>query len=186
MEIGSQLSNWNTRTRHHHGCVTLHGGYKFGQDSIRAPNIAFTPMETYENLTDQQRKTFQGPSFTPSFVIEVDDLSKQDTLETLTEKMREAYISKGVQLGWSIDPFHKVFHVFKANGNSVVHHQGEGWSFIDAGDVAPGFKLQLWKIDKVMSPVSSFILMSYKLQIDWLLEAYSVFCGQWQVSLPCM
>ena len=41
VEIGSQLSNWNT-TRLHHGRVTLHGGYKFGQDSIRAPNIAFT------------------------------------------------------------------------------------------------------------------------------------------------
>ena len=43
--------------------------------TIRAPDVAFTPTDTYRNLTQQQLLTFQGQPFHPTVVVEVEDVS---------------------------------------------------------------------------------------------------------------
>jgi hypothetical protein len=44
----------------------------------------------------QQRRTFQGALFSPTFAVEVDNLSTAFKLNTLTSKFKDTYFPAGV------------------------------------------------------------------------------------------
>jgi len=119
-EISRQLANWNIQTGENGVPTTSQGGFDFsvmlGDRTIRAPDVAFTPKETYRTLSAEQLRTFRGKPFHPSFVVEVEDVSRAFKLAELTTKFKETYFPAGVDLGWLLDPINKVIFTFKKIG----------------------------------------------------------------------
>ena len=156
LEIGRQLGNWNVETGQNGVPTSSQGGFNFtttGGRSIRAPDVAFTPKQTYRSLSVVQRRTFKGEPFCPTFVVEVEDTSKKAKLTALTAKFKETYFPAGVQLGWLIDPIGKKIFVFKRDRNGLVRRYSHGWSDVSGGDVLPGFLLKVSDIDEAVSQV---------------------------------
>ena len=67
-EIIRQLANWNIQTRQNGACTSSQGGFNFNWE-IRAPDVAFTPKEVYRALDEEQRRSFQGDLFSPTFAV---------------------------------------------------------------------------------------------------------------------
>ncbi|RIB18287.1 hypothetical protein C2G38_2142203 [Gigaspora rosea] len=70
-QIVSQLDRWNIQTRRNGIITSSQGGFDFnvsGKRTIDAPDVAFTPRRKYDSLTEEQRQTFKGEPFTPTFV----------------------------------------------------------------------------------------------------------------------
>ena len=158
-EIFGQLRDWNRNNRQYGVPTTSSGGFNFG-GAIKAPDVAFTPGNVVAALDEQQLSTFQGAPFSPTFAVEVDDLSTTSTLNTLTSKFKDDYFPSGVQLGWLIDPVNKTIYTFMRGSDGVVQRRSHQWYGSDGnartlkgGEVLPGFVLELEEIDDVLSTV---------------------------------
>ena len=93
-EITWQFCQWNTQTRCNGTVTGSQGDFNLdmaGGRTIRAPDVAFTPTDTYRNLTQQQLLTFQGQPFHPTVVVEVEDVSASHKLEEITAKIKIEY-----------------------------------------------------------------------------------------------
>ncbi|CAG8453887.1 1026_t:CDS:2 [Paraglomus brasilianum] len=150
-EIARQLGNWNVWNRQDGIITTSQGGYDFnvgGQRKIDAPDVAFLSREVYDSLTKQQRRTFQGPPFSPIFAVKVADISKQSDFERLDFKIKNDYFAmeSSVRLAWLIDPVNKKIHLYRRG----MRRYPWGWRDISGEDVLPGFTLEVWKIDEVI------------------------------------
>ncbi|CAG8632275.1 3323_t:CDS:2, partial [Paraglomus occultum] len=168
-EIFYQVSNWNIYTRQNGVVTCSQEGFNLstpGGRTIRAPDVAFTPSETYRNLTHQQLLTFQGQAFHPTFVVEVEDVSADSKLDALKEKFKSDYFPAGVKLGWLVDPVNKNIYVFKRNTNGIVRCLSKGWRDVIGEDVLPGFVLKVWNIDKATSQLSSESSSDGEMQVD--------------------
>lgn len=156
-EIFAQLRNWNVQTGQNGVPTTSQGGFNFtvvlSGKTIRAPDVAFTPKETYRGLSAKQRRTFRGKPFHPSFVVEVEDLSPRTKLGDLTSKFKETYFPAGVMLGWLIDPINKTIYTFKKDRNGTVRRRNHGWRDISGGNILPDFTLEIWEIEQAISQV---------------------------------
>ena len=155
-EIFRQLANWNIQTRQNGATTMSQGGFDFAE-GIRAPDVAFTPSEVYRGLDENQFHTFQGDLFSPTFGVEIENVSK---LNELTDKFKTMYFPAGVELGWLVDPVNQEIYVFTRDRDDVVRRRNHDWyddddnpTVVHGRDVLPGFKLQLWKIDKAISQV---------------------------------
>ncbi|CAG8582086.1 11339_t:CDS:2 [Paraglomus brasilianum] len=150
-EIARQLGNWNVWNRQDGIITTSQGGYDFnvgGQRKIDAPDVAFLSREVYDSLTKQQRRTFQGPPFSPIFAVKVADISKQSDFERLDFKIKNDYFAmeSSVRLAWLIDPVNKKLHLYRRG----MRRYPWGWRDIGGDDVLPGFTLEVWMIDEVI------------------------------------
>ena len=159
-EITRQLGNWNIRTRQNGACTSSQGGFNFN-GAIRAPDVAFTPKDVYRALDEQQRRSFQGNLFSPTFAVEVEDLVATGKLLELTQKFKDTYFPAGLELGWLVDPINKDLYVFKRDKDGIVRRCSHAWydtdgiaMVLDGQDTLPGFKLKLWQIDVALSQVS--------------------------------
>ncbi|KAF0550217.1 zinc finger, c2h2 domain-containing protein [Gigaspora margarita] len=116
-QIVSQLDRWNIQT-HQNGIITSsQGGFNFnvgGKRTIDAPDVAFTPRRKYDSLTEEQRQTFKGEPFTPTFVVEVGNVAKPSDFRKLDAKFKNDYFAEesAVQLGWLIDPINNQIYVY--------------------------------------------------------------------------
>jgi Uma2 family endonuclease len=162
-EIVRQLANWNVYTAQNGVVTSSQGGFLLGHGTIRAPDVAFTSQATYSKLTQQQRLSFKGAPFSPVFVVEVDDLTNQHKLDSLTKKIKETYFPSGVRLAWLLDATHQIFFTFSSTTAGVVRRYLPHWSDKDGepavvrgGDVLPGFRVELLRIDNAISPVGFF------------------------------
>ncbi|RHZ77193.1 hypothetical protein Glove_184g74 [Diversispora epigaea] len=162
-EISRQLCNWNVQTRQNGVFTTSQGGFDFnfnnyGNPKICAPDVAFTPKNTYRSLDYQQLTTFQGQKFTPSFVVEVSvEKEGSQKFSVLDEKFREIYFSTGssIELGWLVNPEDKEIFIYRQRANGVVYRTSNGWNNVNGGSVLPGFTLKVKKIDDTISQESS-------------------------------
>jgi len=164
-EIFGQLRDWNNYTEQHGVPTSSQGGFNFGAGTVRAPDVAFTPRDVYCALDVQQRRTFQGAPFSPTFVVEVDNLSMASNLNTLTIKFKDTYFPAGVRLGWLIDPINKTIYTFMRESDGVVRRRPHQWygddgnpGVLKGGEVLPGFTLRLEKIDQLLSQVWSCLI----------------------------
>ncbi|CAG8435063.1 9648_t:CDS:2 [Funneliformis mosseae] len=89
--------------------IVTEGGFHLETGEIRTPKVAFTPDFIRRNLTYEQLNTFHGKPFSPTFVVEVDDVENIDSekFKQLDVKFKESYFDPltSIQLGWLIDPF---------------------------------------------------------------------------------
>ena len=144
-----------------------------GGRTIRAPDVAFTPTDTYRNLTQQQLLTFQGQPFHPTVVVEVEDVSASHKLEEITAEIETEYFPAGIQLGLLVDPVTKNIFTSKRDRRGVVRRRNCGWRDISGGDFWPEFVLEVWKIDEAISQVC-YARSSYNVYKCKLLN---LFCG---------
>ncbi|CAG8464055.1 13918_t:CDS:1, partial [Gigaspora rosea] len=145
--IVSQLDRWNIAT-HRNGVITSsQGGFNFnvgGKRTIVAPDVAFTPRRKYDSLTQEQRQTFKGEPFTPTFVVEVGNVAKPSDFRRLDFKFKNDYFTEGsaVQLGWLIDPINKKIYVYRKGTEGEEH----GWNDVSGDEVLPDFTLKVWRL----------------------------------------
>jgi Uma2 family endonuclease len=125
-EILRQLANWNIQTRQNGAPTSSQGGFNFGE-GIRAPDVAFTPREVYRALDKDQLLTFHGDPFSPTFVVEVENVSETCKLDELTDRFKTTYFPAGVELGWLVDPVNKDIYVFRRDRDNAVRRCKHGW-----------------------------------------------------------
>jgi|ERR1041385_569297 len=113
-------------------------GFTLPNGAIRSPDASWIEREKWDNLTEQQRRTF-GP-LCPDFVVEL--RSSSDRLTQLFRKMFE-YLENGASLGWLIDPSKRQVYVYRPNEEVVVLDNPET---VSADPVLPGFKLNLTEL----------------------------------------
>ncbi|CAG8697974.1 2125_t:CDS:2, partial [Acaulospora morrowiae] len=156
-EIIRQLGNWNIQTRQNGDIKASQGGFNFNVGGHRAPDVSFTPKSVSRQLTELQRWTFQGQSFTPTFVVEVGDTESRSTFEELDGKFKRGYFALGtsVQLGWLIDPRNSKIWVYKRSQHGNVFRREHAWGDVEGGDILPGFTLNVLMIGEVISQKSS-------------------------------
>jgi Uma2 family endonuclease len=169
LEIARHLANWNVRTRQNGTCTSSQGGFNFN-GAIRAPDIAYTPKGVYRALDEEQRRSFRGDPFSPTFAVEVEDLIPTGKLLELTHKFKDTYFPAGLELGWLVDPINKEVFVFKRDKDGTVRRRKHAWygtdgiaTVLDGGDILPGFELDLWEIDEALSQVSFNAIVNYTL-----------------------
>ncbi|CAI2199020.1 2228_t:CDS:2, partial [Funneliformis geosporum] len=160
IEIGRQISTWNIQTGQNGVVTCSQGGFRLETGEIRAPDVAFTPKEIYCSLTKVQGTSFRGPAFSPTLVVEVDDMEDTNSVKfhELDSKFKDAYfaLSTSVKLGWLIDPINDQIWVYKrTNINNGCHRYKYRWKDLDGSNTLPGFKLEVWKIKEAMSQESS-------------------------------
>ncbi|KAL1922243.1 uncharacterized protein VTP21DRAFT_9782 [Calcarisporiella thermophila] len=157
-EIGRQLGNWNIHSKQNGAITASQGGFNLttaGGRTIRAPDIAFIPKETYRALTQEQLLSFQGQPFSPTFVVEVEDLTLESKLSVLTKKFKDEYFPAGIELGWLIDPVNKSIYTFKRTVSGSVRRHNHGWRDVTGRDVLPEFILDIMVMDNILSQSSS-------------------------------
>jgi len=159
-EIVRQIGMWNIYTNQGGGVTASQGGFNFdtgrGQ-TIRAPDVAFTPNRICCALSEEQCWTFQGQPFTPSFVVEVENVAggRGAKFDNLDNKFRSVYFgyNTSVQLGWLVDPQNRDIWVYRRRNRSTAGRRKLEWNDVDGGTVLPGFTLDVEAIDKTTSVV---------------------------------
>jgi Uma2 family endonuclease len=131
-EIGEQLRTW-WKTHRRGRVYDSNGGFYLADGSMLSPDASYLTAERLAPLTRQDRLGF--PHVCPDFVIEL--LSESDRLRDAKQKM-ERWIENGAQLGWLIDPYKRVVHIYRPGSVSVSGKV----SVVGEGPVA-GFTLQL-------------------------------------------
>ena len=158
-KIVSQLTTWNVYTQQNGAVTSSQGGFNLdtsGGRTIRAPDVAFTPPNTYQNLTQQQLTTFQGLPFCPTVIVEVEDVSLPSKLNELDAKIKSEYFPAGIELALLVDPIIRKIITFKRDVNGVVKKWNCGWRDVACNTFLPDFVLQVAGIDSSVgnSPAS--------------------------------
>ena len=106
-EINRQLRNWwiqHRRGRVYDSCA----GFFLPDGSSLNPDAAYVTAEQLTGLKRDDLAHFLR--LAPAFVIEL--LSLSDSPVEAAKKM-EAWIANGVELGWLVDPYAKVVHIYE-------------------------------------------------------------------------
>ncbi|MGK7874656.1 MAG: Uma2 family endonuclease [Xenococcaceae cyanobacterium] len=109
--------------------------FELPNGAFRSPDAAWIPLERWESLTAEERRTF--PPICPDFVVEL--RSDSDRLKSLQNKMQE-YIDNGARLGWLIDPQGKQVEIYRQGQRKKVLRSP---TQLKGEDVLPGFVLNL-------------------------------------------
>ncbi len=133
-ELNLDLGLWNRQTQL--GKVfDSSGGFSLPNGSERSPDAAWIPLEKWNALTPEQRRSFLP--LCPDFLIEL--LSPSDSWIQGQKKMDE-YIANGCRLGWLLDPHHRRVAIYRI-GKPVEVVQDP--VFLSGEDVLPGFMLDI-------------------------------------------
>ncbi len=134
MELGSDLTIWNRRTKL--GKVFSSSTiFKLPGGGDRSPDAAWIELSRWEALTPEQRAKF--PPIAPDFVMEL--RSRTDSLSELQSKMQE-YLSAGVRLGWLFDPQHQRVEIYALGKEPEVRNLP---TVLSGEDVLPEFRLSI-------------------------------------------
>ena len=137
LELGGQVWFWN-RQNGLGKAFDSSTGFKLPNGATRSPNVSWIKIETWNELTPEQRKRFLP--LCPDFVIEL--VSESDDLADTQAKMRE-YIANGLRLGWLINPKSQQVEIYRPNQEIEVLQSPTSLS---GEDVLLGFILDLQPI----------------------------------------
>lgn len=135
-EIIKQVAVW----------ANTHGGLVFDSQTLfklpngakRGPDCAWVTQERWNALSNDEQETY--PPLAPDLIVEL--RSKSDSLNLLRQKMEE-YINQGVRLGWLLDPYLRMAHIYQPGKQVIELRQPH---FLDGADVATGLKLDVLAI----------------------------------------
>ena len=134
-EIGRQLANWNKEQGLGY-TFDSSGGFRLPNGAMRAPDLAWIARERWENLSDEERRTFAP--LTPDFIVEL--MSDSDYPELSRQKMEE-WMENGCRLGWLIDPEREEVHIYRQNGQRETVRGFD--QTLSGEEILPGFLLHL-------------------------------------------
>jgi Uma2 family endonuclease len=105
----------------------------------RIPDISFYAGDRITQYRANRRDSTPRPlSLVPDFVIEI--VSPNDRYTDIDEKI-DAYLEDGVRLIWLIDPQRRKATIYAPDLENPIVLKGD--ATLDAGDVIPGFTLNL-------------------------------------------
>ena len=133
-ELNFQVGLWN-RQQNQGVVFDSSTGFSLPQGSDRSPDVAWIPLEKWENLTPEQRKGFLP--LCPDFVIEL--LSPSDAWKLGQEKMAE-YRVNGCRLGWLFDPKNKRVAIYRLDQEVEIL---EAPALLSGENVLQGFVLDV-------------------------------------------
>ena len=136
LECATDLNIW---TRDHGGAA--HGsrlGIRMPNGQIYAPDAAWISPEQQANRPPQYPGAEQWLlPFCPAFVVEI--RSRSDRLAPIQRKMAD-YIANGALLGWLIDPYRRLVHIYRPSRDPEVLEDPE----VVSGDPElPGFMFEV-------------------------------------------
>jgi Uma2 family endonuclease len=158
-KIYELLADWTKWHPNHGGRTTSsQGAFVIGPErKVVMPDVAYTLRESHRSFSYAQQWTYQGEPFAPMFVVEVDTLvGNHSQLSHLHHKMMNVYFPHGVELGWIIDPEHRIMIEYKKT-NTRTRHGGvyrsddQSWRDLSGGDVLPGFIVRAEVLDLVLN-----------------------------------
>ena len=137
-KINAQLFNWNEQTGY--GLVfDSSTGFTLPDGSVLSPDASWLSLEKWRALSEDEKKRFAPVC--PEFVVEL--RSDSDRLSDLQQKM-ESWLQNGAQLAWLIVPEDEIVFIYQSE-KEVQEHSGFD-AALPAGDILPGFALQLTKL----------------------------------------
>ena len=110
-----------------------------------SPDASLVHIERWQALSPEQRRGF--PPLCPDLVVELASPSDQGPrgITALRRKMA-SYISNGAQLGWLLLPEQQSVEIWRAAPASSEPERVEQASHLEAGQLLPGFCLDLTEI----------------------------------------
>jgi Uma2 family endonuclease len=111
--------------------------FRLPSTAVRSADAAFVSSERWDALTDDEQEKF--PPLAPDFVIEL--MSKSDNLADAKEKMLIDWMANGCRLGWLIDPFNQMVHIYRADGSIQINKTFD--TPLSGEDVLPGLEFDL-------------------------------------------
>ena len=133
-DLNLQLGKWNEQ-KQLGVCFDSSTGFKLPNGANRSPDVAWIPLQKWNNLTLKQQEKFVP--LCPDFIIEL--RSPSDDLKTLQEKMQE-YIDNGTRLGWLINRKNRQIEVYRRGKVKEILNNPDSLS---GEDVLTGFCLNL-------------------------------------------
>ncbi|UZO19713.1 uncharacterized protein OCT59_010986 [Rhizophagus irregularis] len=137
-EISRQLGNWNIKTGQNGIVTTSQRGYNFGLNK----------------RLQAQLLTFLSQPFTPIFVAEVVNVSKEAIFNEVNNRFKNDYFATGtsVKLGWLIDPRNHIIWTYeKDDDDENVTCQKRKWEDLDGGNILLDFTLDIKFVEKIIS-----------------------------------
>ena len=121
------------------------GGFRLPDGSVLSPDASLVRIERWQELSPEQRRGF--PPLCPDLVVELASPSDQGPrgITALRRKMA-SYISNGAQLGWLLLPEQQSVEIWRAAPASSEPERVEQASHLEAGQLLPGFCLELTEI----------------------------------------
>lgn len=158
-KIARVLDEWATWSGEGGRVTTSQGAFilehRPGEPNVRMPDVAYTPRHNDRNLTRDQRWTYRGDPYVPTFVVEIDKLSGRGSQRSaLDRKMRNDYFQHGVRSGWLINPrpkFQRMYEYYLDHNEDVQCSDNTAWRDLDGGDVLSGFTLVSTDLEMVLS-----------------------------------
>jgi len=136
-EINYQLRAWAKRDGR--GKVfDSNTEFRLPLGSARCPDGCWVGLSRWDTLTPDERKKF--PPLCPDFVIEL--RSETDRLIDLQNKLEE-YLANGARLGWIIDPFSNIVHIYRPGHAAEVLVNPAS---VSGDPELPGFVLDLKEV----------------------------------------
>ncbi|MDJ0902701.1 MAG: Uma2 family endonuclease [Xenococcus sp. MO_188.B8] len=136
-DLNLQLGKWNEQ-KQLGICFDSSTGFKLPNGADRSPDVAWIPVNKWNNLTQEQQEKFLP--LCPDFVIEL--RSPSDDLKTLQEKMQE-YLDNGTRLGWLINRKNRQVEVYRQGQVKEILNNPDSLS---GEDVLTDFSLKLESI----------------------------------------
>ena len=140
LRVASLLLNWWD------GCLVGQvggpsNGYALPSGAVRAPDASWISQERFDAIPPGDLERF--PRVVPDFVIEV--MSKSDNLKQAKKKMSDTWMPAGVRLGWLIRPSVEQVLIYR-EGEAEPEVLKRFDRVIDAGEVVPGFSIDLTRL----------------------------------------
>jgi len=136
-DILGQLWLWNRQTQLGQ-IFDSSSGFHLPNGADRSPDVSWISQDRWDTLTPEEKSGFAP--LCPDFVLEL--RSKQDSLESLQQKMQE-YQENGAKLGWLIDRSRKKVEIYRPKKSVEVQNSPNSLS---GEDILPGFTLDLSEI----------------------------------------
>ncbi|KAJ8539096.1 hypothetical protein ON010_g12774 [Phytophthora cinnamomi] len=165
-EIGARVSRWASWSGKRGSLMLPVGAYIYDKRSgtpttVRMPDVTFIPRSARRDRgAPQLWKLNSGELYAPSFVVEIDRLSGEESqLDALDAKMCNEFFQHGVQLGWPIDPrpeCRKVLEYKLDEAGKVYRVDDDSWRDLDGGAVLPGFHLSKTDMEIALDPNFDF------------------------------
>jgi Uma2 family endonuclease len=117
-------------------------GVRFADGTLRAPDAAWISNEILAQAEKEEAEKLEFLHFCPEFIVEL--RSHSDRSSQLEAKM-QLWMSRGAQLGWLIDPIHKLAMIYRPDKERETLLKPE---FLEGDGPIQGFRLEMaefWK-----------------------------------------
>lgn len=131
------VTQWNIESGFSGVVFDSSSGFTLPDGSMRSPDVSWVSKEKWNNLSDDQHRSFAP--ICPEFVIELK--SESDSIQHLQNKMLQVWLKNGAELGLLVDPEQEEVQIYRTD-KPVERTQGFD-RLISCDPILKGFDLDL-------------------------------------------